>query len=120
MRAYATAAVLADRQARPDAKPVAWLVEGPHWRAAYVDLKTAEAALNAHNGWLSPLYAEPRPEADAKDAARYRWLRRQKHVDIAAQWFLSTEAPFCAPSLPAEIDAAIDAAMLETPTKEAT
>jgi hypothetical protein len=46
-----------------------------------------------------------------RDAARYRWIREQKHMDIAACWFLPTEPPFNAPSTPSEIDAAIDAAM---------
>jgi hypothetical protein len=49
-----------------------------------------------------------------RDAGRYRWLREQKHMDIAACWFLPSEPPFYAfnaPCTTTEIDAAIDAAM---------
>jgi hypothetical protein len=46
-----------------------------------------------------------------RDAWRYRWLRDQKHIDIAAWWFLPVETSKVTPNAPTEIDAAIDAAM---------
>ncbi len=45
--------------------------------------------------------------SEALDAARYRWLREQEHVEIASAWFLPTSEPVASG---AELDAAIDRA----------
>jgi len=129
---YATAAVLADRAARPDAEPVAAPFIVKHYSAderpiikgnGFDGLEVGKDRAEAEDfvSWVNAHIAAP--PADAKDAARYRWLRRTggkwtmqdgRKVDLFAEWNDDVMAP------DAEMDAAIDAAMLETPTKEAT
>lgn len=48
---------------------------------------------------------------DAHDAARYRWLRDQEHIDIAACWFLPKDEPT---DKDIDLDAAIDRARAQT------
>lgn len=59
--------------------------------------------------------ANPTPAAqgaDARDAARYRWLREQRDVEIGACYFLPISQPLLPrPYKPADLDAAIDAAI---------
>jgi hypothetical protein len=74
------------------------------------------AALREHNAMERKHDVVPVPASELaalrRDAERYRWLRDQKHWDIAARWFLhADEPPFSARNTPAEIDWAIDAAM---------
>lgn len=56
-----------------------------------------------------PLLPPRSSDADARDAARYRWLRQQKNMDLAAIWVLPVNAPVT--ETPDEVDAAIDAAI---------
>jgi len=125
MGAYATAAVLADRAARPDAKPVAWMtVDG---REACTDSDKSAWAQQQEMVSIAaehsvPLYAAP--PADAKDAARLTDER------ILALWEEATRAEAQASHYGTGRDherlvvcmfaRAIEAAMLETQTKEAT
>jgi hypothetical protein len=51
--------------------------------------------------------------SDAQDAARYRWLRKNR--PMAAAWILPVDAPMPEPE--DEMDSAIDAAMREDAAK---
>ena len=46
------------------------------------------------------------------DALRYRWIRGNEHMDIAACWLITAKTPY-APQTAEELDAAIDAALQE-------
>jgi len=48
-----------------------------------------------------------------KDAERYRWLRVQRHADIAACWYLPVMPQEYPVDTPEQRDAAIDAAIKE-------
>jgi hypothetical protein len=84
MRAYARAAVEADRKRRGE--PVAWRIhpfdygvgyEGAHALTSRPDQVVAWE----RKGWeVQPLYTAPQPalqSQDREDAERYRWLREQ-------------------------------------------
>lgn len=108
--------ILADRAARPEAKPVAWrlseaMAGGYGYEEDYAEVRKW-IETGDHGRWhlVEPLYSFP--PADAMDAARYRWL--QKDLGRLRQAYLDSNGTNF------KLDAAIDAAMLETPTKEAT
>lgn len=85
--------------ARQEAQPVAWLNPDDH----------SEFSTIGRVGW-TPLYTAP--EQEARDAARYRWLRHGDNDEglirsdgKTQHWLLRNE----------ELDSAIDAAMKEKP-----
>jgi len=55
--------------------------------------------------------AQARLKEVEADAGRYKWVRSQKHIDIAACWLVAAKVPV--PETPEELDAAIDAARAE-------
>lgn len=63
--------------------------------------------------WAERTLAKRPTEADQRDAARYRWLRAQEHVDIAACWLVKGDA-----DTPEQLDEAIDDAMRRSDTEE--
>ena len=110
---------------RPRAEPVAWL-ESPHGQIRANPLwKLREAPQTLQ--WSIPLYppsspvqqpSEPQPKQsdEARDAARYQWLRATFNGEIgdgaaANHAWNILELGYLNANKPADLDAAIDAAM---------
>ncbi len=102
-------AALAAQPAAPQppaqpAEPIAWMFGASFWG-------TYEAIPHALREKVRPLYAAPQPPQDvddARDAERYRWLRKQDNDDFR---FAVIQTPhFDVYESPEALDAAIDAA----------
>ena len=85
-----------------DQSPVAWRYQTSTGWHATTDAAAANR-VRAHHS-VEPLYAAPQPQADARDAGRYRWLRDVHIGDDPESINLKSDAKRFG------LDAAIDAA----------
>ena len=117
MHAQAVEQLAAAQQGAQDAEPAAWVAtfkpEGLLALHSVVGANLEELKQSvSSNSVFRPLYTHPTQQGlDAKDAARYRWLRRKVCIVGGKFHILNLDPRYIAPDAAIELDSAIDAAM---------